>query len=374
MSLAWFALAAVLAIAVLWNVSTWYKRRHLDRPLPSRDHMPASSPVSSRRVAWSVFILLMLIFSKYFYLASLTSYYTFFLISKFHVSVRNAQLHLFVFLAAVAAGSLVGGPIGDRIGRKLVIWWSILGTLPFTLLLPSANLFWTGILTVIIGLVLSSAFSAILVYGQELIPGKVGAMSGLFFGVAFGMGGIGAAVLGKAGRCTGIDLVYRLCAFSAADRRDCRVPSEPRTPLVSPSDRLTHHLILLVTQYGLLIVGINVLLDQIGLAGRADVGRRRRDRRRRRVGSRPDLRLVGVRLRGGGHRVVSDWSTLRHRRVENPVPDLPRARFLRQSNADPLRAVGDQRLGDRQVRTGSGDTSPLRSPGRCASVGSDSSS
>jgi FSR family fosmidomycin resistance protein-like MFS transporter len=158
-------------------------------------------------------VLSALIFSKYFYLASLTSYYTFYLISKFHVSLGSAQIHLFVFLGAVTIGALVGGPVGDRIGRKYVIWGSILGALPFTLLLPSANLFWTGILSVVIGLILSSAFSAILVYAQELIPGKVGTISGMFFGLAFGMGGIGAAFLGELADWTSIAFVYRVCSF-----------------------------------------------------------------------------------------------------------------------------------------------------------------
>jgi FSR family fosmidomycin resistance protein-like MFS transporter len=161
-------------------------------------------------------ILIALVFSKYFYLVSLTSYYTFFLIGKFHVSVRTAQIYLFVFLGAVAIGTIVGGPVGDRIGRKYVIWWSILGVLPFTLLLPYASLFWTGVLTVIIGLVLASAFSAILVYAQDLVPGKVGTVSGLFFGLAFGMGGIGAALLGELADHTSIGFVYRLCAFLPA--------------------------------------------------------------------------------------------------------------------------------------------------------------
>ena len=161
-------------------------------------------------------ILVALVFSKYFYLASLVSYYTFFLISRFHMSVRNAQVHLFLFLGAVAVGTIVGGPVGDRIGRKYVIWCSILGVLPFTLLLPYANLFWTGILTVIIGLVLASAFSAILVYAQDLVPGKVGTISGLFFGLAFGMGGVGAACLGKLADATSIEFVYRLCSFLPA--------------------------------------------------------------------------------------------------------------------------------------------------------------
>ena len=158
-------------------------------------------------------MLVVLIFSKYFYMASLTSYYTFYLIERFHVSVGNAQVLLFVFLAAVAIGTLAGGHIGDRIGRKYVIWFSILGVLPFTLLLPHANLFWTGVLSVPIGLILASAFSAILVYAQELVPGKVGMISGLFFGLAFGMGGLGAAVLGHVADVAGIEFVYRICAF-----------------------------------------------------------------------------------------------------------------------------------------------------------------
>jgi FSR family fosmidomycin resistance protein-like MFS transporter len=169
--------------------------------------------LSRNQIAASLAILGVLIFSKYFYLASISSYYTFYLIHKFGVSVPNAQTHLFVFLFAVAAGSLIGGPVGDRIGRKWVIWTSILGVAPFTLLLPHVGLMWTGVLTVIIGLILSSAFSAILVYAQELIPGKVGAVSGLFFGFAFGMGGLGAAALGLLADATSIDFVYQVCAF-----------------------------------------------------------------------------------------------------------------------------------------------------------------
>jgi len=156
------------------------------------------------------------VFSKYFYLASITSYYTFYLINRFHVSVQSSQLHLFAFLGAVAAGTLIGGPIGDRVGRKLVMWCSILGVLPFTLLLPYANLFWTGILSVIIGFVIASAFSAILVYAQDLVPGRVGMISGLFFGFAFGLGGIGAAVLGKLADATSIIFVYKVCAYLPA--------------------------------------------------------------------------------------------------------------------------------------------------------------
>ena len=173
-----------------------------------RDH-----GLSQARVAGAIGILLLLIFSKYFYMASIGSYLTFYLIEKFHISVQAAQMHLFAFLFAVAVGTVAGGPIGDRIGRKYVIWASILGVAPFTLMLPYADLFWTGVLTVIIGLVLASAFSAILVFAQELMPGKIGTVSGLFFGFAFGMGGIGAAVLGKLADAHGIDAVYHLCAY-----------------------------------------------------------------------------------------------------------------------------------------------------------------
>jgi len=161
-------------------------------------------------------VLLALIFSKYFYLASLNTYYTFYLMERFHVTAQDAQIHLFYFLGAVALGTLVGGPVGDRFGRKYVIWVSILGVLPFTLLLPHVNLFWTGVLSVVIGLVLSSAFSAILVYAQELLPGKVGMIAGLFFGFAFGMGGLGAALLGRLADVQGIEFVYHLCAWLPA--------------------------------------------------------------------------------------------------------------------------------------------------------------
>jgi MFS transporter, FSR family, fosmidomycin resistance protein len=157
-----------------------------------------------------------LMFSKFFYLSSLTSYYTFYLMGRFHISVQSAQVHLFIFLGAVAAGTIIGGPVGDRFGRKFVIWWSILGVLPFSLLLPYATLFWTGILSVIIGLILASAFSAILVYAQDLIPTKIGTVSGLFFGLAFGLGGIGAALLGKLADHTSINFVYHLCSFLPA--------------------------------------------------------------------------------------------------------------------------------------------------------------
>jgi MFS transporter, FSR family, fosmidomycin resistance protein len=214
-SIGWFSLVAILAMALLAWVSVWYKARSTagSRPQPARG---MSTPASGRRVGFAMTILIALLFSKYFYLASLTNYYTFFLISKFHVSVENAQLHLFAFLAAAAIGTLAGGPIGDRFGRKYVIWGSILGVLPFTLMLPYSNLFWTGVLSVLVALILASAFSAILVYAQDLVPGRVGTISGVFFGLAFGLGGIGAAVLGQLADWTSIDFVYRVCAFLPA--------------------------------------------------------------------------------------------------------------------------------------------------------------
>lgn len=213
-AIAWFAVAALVAIAVLWQIGNWYRRQFLGGGARTRKAAStAVSPVPPNVVRRAIGVLLLLIFSKYFYLTSLTSYYTFYLIERFHVSVQSAQIHLFVFLFAVAAGTLAGGPIGDRIGRKPVIWVSILGVAPFTLLLPHVGLMWTGILTFIIGVVIASAFSAILVYAQELMPGKIGAVSGLFFGFAFGMGGVGAAVLGVLADSRGIEFVYQVCAF-----------------------------------------------------------------------------------------------------------------------------------------------------------------
>ena len=210
-SVAWFSLAALLAMVVLLQVGRWYRLHHVSRSKTVR-HV-AGETLSRNKVVACLSILGLLVFSKYFYLASISSYFTFYLMHAFGLSVQVAQLHLFVFLFAVAAGSLIGGPVGDRIGRKWVIWVSILGVAPFTLALPHANLFWTGVLSVLIGLILSSAFSAILVYAQELIPGRVGMISGLFFGFAFGMGGIGAAVLGRVADAHGIGYVYSLCAY-----------------------------------------------------------------------------------------------------------------------------------------------------------------
>lgn len=211
-AVAWFSLLALLAMAILFKISGWYKRHHL-RILGKKNPQAPLHQLPRQQVRWILGILLVLIFSKYFYMASISSYFTFYLIGKFHLSVQSAQIHLFVFLFSVAIGTIVGGPLGDKIGRKYVIWFSILGVAPFTLALPYANLFWTGVLTVIIGVILASAFSAILVYAQELIPGKIGMISGLFFGFSFGMGGLGAALLGVLADATSISFVYRVCAF-----------------------------------------------------------------------------------------------------------------------------------------------------------------
>jgi FSR family fosmidomycin resistance protein-like MFS transporter len=210
----WFSLLALLGMVVLAAVGHWYGQNlyRLKKPVKTLGADTSQAP-SRRKVVISLGILIALVFSKYFYLVSLTSYYTFYLISKFGLSAQASQLYLFLFLGAVAAGTFVGGPVGDRIGRKYVIWVSILGIAPFTLILPYANLFWTAALSVVIGLVMASAFSAILVYAQELVPGKVGLIAGLFFGLAFGMAGIGSAVLGSLADHTSIEYVYRVCSF-----------------------------------------------------------------------------------------------------------------------------------------------------------------
>ncbi|SDE57575.1 MFS transporter, FSR family, fosmidomycin resistance protein [Mucilaginibacter pineti] len=210
----WFCLVAFVGMMVLLTISKWYRERlNLNARIKKSASGEQAHHFSKRRVLFSLGILLVLIFSKYFYLSSITSYYTFFLIGKFHLTVQQSQLYLFAFLGAVALGTLIGGPLGDRFGRKYVIWISILGVAPFTLLLPYASLFWTGALSVIIGLILSSAFSAILVYATELVPGKVGLIAGLFFGLAFGMGGLGSALLGKLADMTSITYVFKICAF-----------------------------------------------------------------------------------------------------------------------------------------------------------------
>jgi FSR family fosmidomycin resistance protein-like MFS transporter len=210
-SVAWFGAAALLGIGLLWQVSRWYAAHHI--AAAGAKQVTAVSPYPPKVVIGAIAVLLVLIFSKFFYVAGLSSFYTFYVMDRFGLSVQSAQLHLFFFLFASALGTLLGGPLGDRIGRKPVIWVSILGVAPFALLLPHANLFWTTTLTIVIGLVLSSAFSAILVYAQELMPGKVGMVSGLFFGFAFGMGGLGAAVLGMFADLTSIEFVYQTIAY-----------------------------------------------------------------------------------------------------------------------------------------------------------------
>jgi FSR family fosmidomycin resistance protein-like MFS transporter len=215
-SIAWFSVAALVGIVMLTSVSGWanrYRSSGKKSSATKTEHHPA---LSARRVGISIAVLMALLFSKFVYLASLTSYYTFYLMNKFQVSVRSAQIHLFVFLGAVALGTIIGGPVGDRIGRKRVIWCSILGVLPFTLPLPYASLFWTEILSVAIGVILASAFSVIVVYAQELVPGRVGMISGLCFGFAFGMAGLGAAVLGELADLTSINFVYSVCSFLPA--------------------------------------------------------------------------------------------------------------------------------------------------------------
>jgi MFS transporter, FSR family, fosmidomycin resistance protein len=211
-SIGWFSLAALLSIAMLWPVGTWYGQAAgvgVMRPHVAKQ----AGSAAPRQVALAMAILFALLFSKYVYTASLSSYYTFYLINRFQLSVQSAQIHLFVFLGAIAVGTIIGGPLTDRFGARHVILWSILGVLPFSLALPYASLAWTRLLSVLIGLILASAFSAIVVYGQELVPGRVGLISGLFFGVAFGMAGIGAALLGSLADRTDIFFVYRVCAF-----------------------------------------------------------------------------------------------------------------------------------------------------------------
>jgi FSR family fosmidomycin resistance protein-like MFS transporter len=215
--IAWFSVAALVAIAMLLAIGGWYKARVREGASGKKkveEHPHAR--LSRGKVTQAMVVLMTLVFSKYFYLTSITSYFTFYLMQRFHVTLHQSEMYLFVFLGAVALGTILGGPIGDRYGRRLVIWVSIVGVLPFTLLLPYANLEWTAILSFIIGLVLSSAFSAILVYAQELVPGRVGMISGLFFGLAFGMGGLGAALLGKLADMTSLNLVYHVCSYLPA--------------------------------------------------------------------------------------------------------------------------------------------------------------
>ena len=213
-AVAWFSFVALVAILVLMRVGVWYQAHLVARTRHQRN--VTANHLSRRRIAGALAVLLGLIFSKFFYTASISSYYTFYMIDRFGVPVQRAQIYLFIYLTAFALGTLAGGPIGDKIGRKKVIWFSILGALPFTLALPYASEFWVVVLTIPIGLILSSAFSAILVYAQELMPGKVGLVAGLFFGLAFGMGGVGAALLGQLADLTSVELVFQLCAFLPA--------------------------------------------------------------------------------------------------------------------------------------------------------------
>jgi FSR family fosmidomycin resistance protein-like MFS transporter len=214
-SVAWFSLVALVAMTLLTYVGFWYNRHPAMAARRGRRAPPvvAASPVPRRTVVMAMTVILILLFSKNVYSASLSSYYTFYLMEKFHVTVQSAQLHLFVFLGALAAGTFAGGPIGDRFGRKPVIWFSILGALPFALMLPYASLMWTGVLSVVIGLIMASAFSAIIVYAQELLPGRVGMVAGMMFGFSFGLGGLGAAALGRIADVTGIEYVYQICSF-----------------------------------------------------------------------------------------------------------------------------------------------------------------
>ncbi|QKZ03079.1 MFS transporter [Pseudomonas eucalypticola] len=210
-NVALFGIFALFALGVTWGLSRWYKE-HLNL-FKAKKGGQATHGLSRRRVTWALVVLGLLVFSKYFYMASFTSYFTFYLIEKFHLSVASSQMHLFLFLGAVAAGTFFGGPIGDKIGRKAVIWFSILGVAPFTLALPYVDLFWTTVLSIVIGFILASAFSAIVVYAQELVPGNVGMIAGVFFGLMFGFGGIGAALLGHLADIRGIEYVYGLCSF-----------------------------------------------------------------------------------------------------------------------------------------------------------------
>ena len=211
-SLAFFALLSLLSCAILWNVARWYKHHGLAR-LRSSARQAGGFALPHGKALRAILVLLALIFSKYVYLGSIGNYFTFYLIQRFGISVRDAQLHLFAFLAAVAVGTIAGGPLGDRFGRRYVIWFSILGPLPLTLLLPHVGLFWTGPLSVLIALVFASAFPAIVVFAQELVPGRVGMVSGLLFGFTFGIGGLGAAVLGVIADATSISFVYQICAY-----------------------------------------------------------------------------------------------------------------------------------------------------------------
>ena len=214
-SVAWFAIIALLGIAILYKVGRW-SADHRVATAQLQPASPAAPLFADRRVRNALIVLMLLVFTKYLYQASLVNYYTFFLIERFGISVQRSQIFLFLFLGAVAVGTFIGGPVGDRIGRKRVIWWSIVGVLPFSLAMPFANLFWTAVLSVAIGVILASAFSAALVYAQDLVPGRVGLISGMFFGFAFGMAGISALILGWLADVTSVMFVYKVCAFVPA--------------------------------------------------------------------------------------------------------------------------------------------------------------
>lgn len=214
-SVAWFTVIALVGIGILYRVGRW-SATHRIATAHAQSSAPRGSLFGDRRVRNALIVLMLLVFTKYLYQASLVNYYTFFLIDRFGVSVQRSQLFLFLFLGAIAAGTFIGGPVGDRVGRKRVIWWSIVGVLPFSLLLPFANLFWTAVLSVVIGVILASAFSAALVYAQDLVPGRVGLISGLFFGFAFGMAGVSALILGYLADHTSVAFVYKVCAFVPA--------------------------------------------------------------------------------------------------------------------------------------------------------------
>jgi FSR family fosmidomycin resistance protein-like MFS transporter len=211
-SVAWFAVGSLLGIVVLYQVGNWYKRFQ-ERMATSAKSVAPVMTLPRKRVAWALVVLTILVLSKNAYMAGLSSYYTFYVIEKFGVSVQMSQILLFAFLGACALGILLGGPFGDRFGQKAMIWFSIVGVIPFTLALPYANYEWTIVLTIIIGLIMSSAFSNIVVFAQELVPGRVGMIAGIFFGFAFGMGGIAAALLGVVADARGIEYVYRLCSY-----------------------------------------------------------------------------------------------------------------------------------------------------------------
>ncbi len=208
----WFVIASLIALAIISKIAYWY-RDHLIFRKNKKTVFIDYHNLSKSKVKWAILVLLIVIFSKFFYTASLSTYYTFFLMDKFHLSIKEAQFHIFIYLIAYAVGTILGGPLGDKIGRKYVIWLSVFGAAPFALLLPYVNLFWTDVLMIIIGVIMSSAFPAILVYAQELVPKKLGMVSGLFYGFAFGMGALGSALLGKLADLTSIQYVYYVCSF-----------------------------------------------------------------------------------------------------------------------------------------------------------------